>query len=606
MVESNTAAKVAGGGLILAGLGVGGYFLYESLSKKKNPVGYTLRTSVTPAGSGTITINPSPDATTGKYASGVKVTLTASPASGYSVASWVGADAASTTATATVTMAADKTVVCTFIGSTPTPGNNGVTLGYSADPPEAGKVTVTPSPNASGGKYSPGTLVTFTVTGNYGNYTWVGWEDELGNPVHTGVSTAVDNPLVDYSVTTNKVIRAKFSGTGGVVKSGVKLSLASDAIATFSPSTVGPDATDINYSFQIMADGVPTKKVYAGFVLAYSARGLSSFNTDPVPISNWYVQEVTGITTANIPVTVAFKKTFAPNADYYNSNGKLSVLKYVGYASAPVQGNGKVTWDATDGATNVDGDVCSFTLGVTPPIDVYVPPVAQCSGLMVTVPNPATDGSQCTLAFTITNQSKFATKWVTTSTIVQNGAVVASTSDTIAAWGSHQYSLTFPTPLLDNFQIRLEGTAPDSEIGGVYPTISPIYSPTYQVYWTVPGLMTTSVQNVVATPNPLRASNNVAVTYSVINVSSHDGLLSSECYLVSGANIYGGHADGPTNLLAGATGKYAIVIPVGSSLAGKSVTLRAQANVYNASTGSFVRDSVHEVIVYVAQTGGGL
>ncbi len=73
------------------------------------PIGYVLTIDVSPAGAGTVT--KSPNKTT--YSPGEKVTLTASPKSGYEFDHWGGA-ASGTSPTATVTMDSDKLVVAVF------------------------------------------------------------------------------------------------------------------------------------------------------------------------------------------------------------------------------------------------------------------------------------------------------------------------------------------------------------------------------------------------------------------------------------------------------------------------------------------------------------
>jgi len=80
---------------------------------------YTLTTTVSPAGGGAIT--RSPDAIT--YAAGTVVTLTATPASGYTFSSWSGG-ASGTSATTTVTMNANTSVTANFTAT----GTGGTTL----------------------------------------------------------------------------------------------------------------------------------------------------------------------------------------------------------------------------------------------------------------------------------------------------------------------------------------------------------------------------------------------------------------------------------------------------------------------------------------------
>lgn len=75
---------------------------------------YTLTSSANPAGGGSIT--RSPDAAS--YASGSSVTLTATPAAGYTFGSWSG-DATGTNSSITVTMDANKVVTANFTAIPP-------------------------------------------------------------------------------------------------------------------------------------------------------------------------------------------------------------------------------------------------------------------------------------------------------------------------------------------------------------------------------------------------------------------------------------------------------------------------------------------------------
>jgi uncharacterized repeat protein (TIGR02543 family) len=80
---------------------------------------YTLTTTASPAAAGSITRSPN----AASYAAGTIVTLTATPASGYTFGSWSGG-ASGSSATTTVTMNANTTVTANFITS----GGSGTTL----------------------------------------------------------------------------------------------------------------------------------------------------------------------------------------------------------------------------------------------------------------------------------------------------------------------------------------------------------------------------------------------------------------------------------------------------------------------------------------------
>ena len=73
---------------------------------------YTLNTSVSPSGAGSV----SPSG--GQYEPGVQVTLTATPASGYTFDYW-GGDASGSSATITIIMDSNKSIIAHFADTTP-------------------------------------------------------------------------------------------------------------------------------------------------------------------------------------------------------------------------------------------------------------------------------------------------------------------------------------------------------------------------------------------------------------------------------------------------------------------------------------------------------
>jgi len=72
-------------------------------------VKYTLTASVSPSGSGSVSLNPPG----GTYDEGTQVTLTANPASGYTLDHW-GGDASGTSSSITITMNSNKSVIAYF------------------------------------------------------------------------------------------------------------------------------------------------------------------------------------------------------------------------------------------------------------------------------------------------------------------------------------------------------------------------------------------------------------------------------------------------------------------------------------------------------------
>jgi uncharacterized repeat protein (TIGR02543 family) len=146
---------------------------------------YTLTTTANPAAGGSIT--RSPNATT--YTAGTVVTLTATPASGYTFTGWSGG-ASGTGSTTTVTMNANTSVTANFTSSTGT----SYTLTTTASPGAGG--TIMRSPNAT--TYSAGTVVTLTATPASG-YTFSSWS---GGASGTGATTTV-TMNANVSVTAN-------------------------------------------------------------------------------------------------------------------------------------------------------------------------------------------------------------------------------------------------------------------------------------------------------------------------------------------------------------------------------------------------------------------
>ncbi|MBD2722164.1 InlB B-repeat-containing protein [Hymenobacter armeniacus] len=176
---------------------------------------FTLTTSV--VGSGTVTKNPNQTS----YASGTNVTLTASPATGYTFSGWSG-DATGTTNPLTVSMTANKTITATF---TAQPAQ------YTLTTSVVGSGTVTKNPNQT--SYASGTSVTLTATPAAG-FAFSGW---------SGGATGTTNPLT-VSMTANRAITATFVaqytltvstvGSGTVTKSPNQTAYASGTAVTLT------------------------------------------------------------------------------------------------------------------------------------------------------------------------------------------------------------------------------------------------------------------------------------------------------------------------------------------------------------------------------------
>ena len=133
-------------------------------------VKYTLSTAVTPAGAGTIAVNPE----TATYKEGKEVTLKATKNFGYRFKEWQDATgtAVSSDAETTVTMDAAKTMKAVF-ESVPV---YTVTTQVTNDADRDGLGSITLTPNDHEGKYEAGTVV--TATANVSKILkFTNWED---------------------------------------------------------------------------------------------------------------------------------------------------------------------------------------------------------------------------------------------------------------------------------------------------------------------------------------------------------------------------------------------------------------------------------------------
>jgi len=139
---------------------------------------YTLTTSVSPSGGGSV----SP--TGGTYAAGSQVSLTATPASGYSFSNW-GGDASGSQNPITITMNSNKSITAYFT-------TVWYTLTTSVSPSGGGSVS------PAGGTYAAGSQVTLTATpaSGYSFSNWGGDASGSQNPITITMDA-------NYSITAN-------------------------------------------------------------------------------------------------------------------------------------------------------------------------------------------------------------------------------------------------------------------------------------------------------------------------------------------------------------------------------------------------------------------
>ncbi|GAB2986458.1 hypothetical protein GCM10027049_27360 [Mucilaginibacter puniceus] len=195
----------------------------------------------------------------GVFAQGATVTVTATPATGYTFTNWTLAGIEVSKSTSyTFTMAGNKALVANFAA---------IPVGQLA-------VTLTSNPVAGGtntgsGSYNPGSFVTVVATPNAG-YSFVNWT-ENGNPVSTSTSysfnIAANRILVaNYAVvapgqfavavSSNPAIGGTTTGSGSFASgSSVTVTATPNVGYTFTNWTEGGiQSTNASYTFNINAN----------------------------------------------------------------------------------------------------------------------------------------------------------------------------------------------------------------------------------------------------------------------------------------------------------------------------------------------------------------
>jgi hypothetical protein len=222
--------------------GIGTINVYNLVRNfNSNPANYTLMVSV--AGSGTVTSSPTgincssgSGACATNFFSGISVTLTATPASGFTFAGWSGGGC-SGTGTCVVTLNAATTVTATF---------NSVTSTYTLTVTDAGKGTgtVTSSPagiscgSTCSASYSPGTSITLTAVPVSGS-SFAGWSGACSG---TGACS--------LSMNANQNVIATFTCT---ICSPRVLTLPASGVSATSATlegTVNPSGAGATYWFE--------------------------------------------------------------------------------------------------------------------------------------------------------------------------------------------------------------------------------------------------------------------------------------------------------------------------------------------------------------------
>ena len=159
------------------------------------PVCFTLNTTISPNGWGSVGLSPPSNCGSGGYSEGTVVTLTANPASGYVFSMWSG-DASGTASPTTVTMDSNNNVTASFI-ELPPPCYS---LSTDVAPNGSGSLNVSPTPNCpmSSETYLEGTMVTVTANPASG-YGFGGWSGDASSTASPTTVTMDSNKSVTAS-----------------------------------------------------------------------------------------------------------------------------------------------------------------------------------------------------------------------------------------------------------------------------------------------------------------------------------------------------------------------------------------------------------------------
>ncbi len=182
-----------------------------------------LLTSVSPANSGAVSSNPTPNCQGGGtdlYNPGTQVQLTAQPATNYAFGHW-GSDAGDTPTQTTITLTTFTSVAAHFQGCVPV-----TTAVDPPGPPPAGSASVITKPNCPGGgaDYAPGSTVVLTTTSAGPYFLFDHWTVNgaatLQSPTSAGSSLVLGTGSVaataEYSTCKTLTISAVPPADGGV------------------------------------------------------------------------------------------------------------------------------------------------------------------------------------------------------------------------------------------------------------------------------------------------------------------------------------------------------------------------------------------------------
>ena len=250
------------------------------------PTTHTLSVSVSPLGAGSV----SPPG--GEYEPGLQVTLTATPANGYTFDYWDGA-ASGSSHTTTITMDSNKSITAHFkVAETPPApptteqaARTTYTLSVSVSPSGAGSV----SPPS--GEYEPGLQMTLTATPASG-YTFDYWDGAASGSSHTTTITMDSNKSATAHFKEKEVATYSLSVSVQPAGSGSVTPSSGDYLASTDVTLVATAAPGYEFDHWSgdTSDSSPTttitmasnRSIIAHFKVIEPAVGLSRDN--PLPM----------------------------------------------------------------------------------------------------------------------------------------------------------------------------------------------------------------------------------------------------------------------------------------------------------------------------------
>lgn len=302
--------------------------------QEDNPTKYPLTVSVLPPGSGSVAVNP-PQPVDG-YNAGTVVTLTANAATGFAFNGWSGA-ATGMQNPLSVTMDSAKSITANFSSNTVATH----TLTLLTNPPGAGLIQVSPAPNAAGGAYVDGTVVTLTAVSAV-DFAFTNWTGDV-NSTSNSITFAID---ADKTITANffESITPKFTltlitnppGAGTIQASpppGTNGTYVQGTLVTLTASAVGTNLFT-NWSGAVSSASNPVT------VLMDADKTATATFVPIIPVRYTLTVVVTPTNAGVVAVT-------PPSSD-----GSYSAGAVLAIAAQPNAGFRFVRWSGADNSTN--------------------------------------------------------------------------------------------------------------------------------------------------------------------------------------------------------------------------------------------------------------